>query len=190
MSVAACIILDTRRVKENNKYPIKLRVNYQRISNYYPTIYDLSQEDYDKLSAPRLSAYLQSIKADLKTVEHDTLEVISSMHPFSFREFEKSYISANRFFRQRKRKANALTAQGLKTDDFDFVPYQKKFPILLQTESELGTIAWSYLEYIKRLIREGRISTASNYQDSYNSIRKFRGNICLDEITVSYWIFR
>ena len=188
MSVAVCIILDIRRVKENSKYPIKLRVNYQRVTNYYPTIYDLSQDDYDKLSAPRLSAYLQSIKTDLKAIEHDAQEVISGMHPFSFPEFEKSYISANRFFHQRKRKAEPAMAPSLQTDDFDFVPYQKKFPILLQTGCEKGTITWSYLEYIKRLIREGRISTAVNYQDSHNSLRKFRGNVRFEEITVSYLI--
>ena len=188
MSVATCIILDTRRLKENNKYPIKLRVNYQRVTNYYPTIYDLSQEDYDKLSASRLSASLQSIKNDIKAIEHDAAEVADSMHPFSFPEFERRYIIANRLFRQKKRKTEPIVDSVIKVDDFDFVPYHKKFPILLRTDCEQGTIAWSYLVYIKRLIKEGRISTAVNYQDSHNSLRKFRGNIRFDEITVSYLI--
>ncbi len=188
MSVATCIILDTRRVKENNKYPIKLRVNCQRVTNYYPTIYDLSQEDYDKLSAPRLSASLQSIKNDIKAIEHDATEVAVDINPFSFLEFERQYISANRLFRQRKRKTESIVTSVVKADDFDFLPYHKKFPILLRTDCERGTIGWLYLVYLRRLIREGRISTAVNYQDSYNSLRRFRGNIRFDEITVSYLI--
>jgi hypothetical protein len=55
MSVAIAVILDTRRMKENKKFPVKLRVNYQRKTNYYQTIFDLSEEEYQKLSASRIS---------------------------------------------------------------------------------------------------------------------------------------
>jgi integrase/recombinase XerD len=56
MSVAIAIFLDIRRIKENNKYPVKLRVNFRRVTKNYQTVFDLTKEDYDKFSAPRISA--------------------------------------------------------------------------------------------------------------------------------------
>lgn len=185
MSVAIAIILDTRRIKENNKYPVKLRVNYQRVTNYYPTIFDLCQEDYDKLSAPRISAGLQNIKSDLKKIEREAEITTKEMETFTFSAFEKSFVISNPLFRQRKRKREPIIEQN---DEFDFTPFHKKFAILLEANCEPGTIAWSYREYIKRLLREGRISTAVNYHCSYVSIKKFRGNIRFAAITTSYLI--
>ncbi len=185
MSVTTNVILDTRRIKENSKYPIKLRVNYQRVTNYYPTVFDLTQEDYNKLSAPRLSASLQAIKSDLKRLEHEAEQVTKGMHSFSFAEFEKKFVTLNMLLHQRRRKAEPVNESSNK-DDFDFIPFHRKFPILIDTSHERGTLTWSYREYIKRLIREGRISTAVNYHCSWASLRKFRGNVRFEEITTSY----
>jgi integrase/recombinase XerD len=185
MSVAIAIILDTRRVKGNNKYPVKLRVNFQRVTNYYPTIFDLSQADYEKLSAPRISADLQEIKSTLRKVEREAEDVLQELDVFTFAEFEKKYIHSNRLFRQRKRKPEPITEQK---DDFDFTPFKRKFPILLEESCQPGTITLSYREYIKKLLKEGRISTAVNYHCSYASLKKFRGNVTFADITVSYLI--
>jgi hypothetical protein len=59
------------------------------------------------------------------------------------------------------------------SDGFDFTPFQKKFPILLERKAEPGTLTFSYREYIKKLVKEGRISTAVNYHCSYVSLKKF-----------------
>ncbi|MDQ2752006.1 MAG: phage integrase SAM-like domain-containing protein, partial [Bacteroidota bacterium] len=185
MSVTIAIILDTRRIKENNKYPIKLRVNYQRVNNYYPTIFDLRQEDYDKLAAPRISADLQNIKNEIKKNEREAESVIKEMDIFIFSEFEKRFVVSNRLFRQRKRKQDSIIEQS---EDFDFTPFHRKFPILLVTDCEPGTITWSYREYIKKLLKEARIGTAYNYHCSYVSLKKFRGNVKFAAITTSYLI--
>lgn len=185
MSVTIAIILDTRRIKQNKKYPVKLRVNYLRVSNYYPTIFDLSQDEYDKLGAPRISAELQKVRKDLKSIESDAESLIGKLEPFTFSEFEKRFVVSNRLFRQRKSKQKPIIDQG---EDFDFTPFYKQFPILLETSCVVGTIAWSYKEYIRRLLREGRIGTAVNYHCSYVSIKKFRGNVKFTAITASYLI--
>lgn len=187
MSVSIAIILDIRRIKENNKYPVKLRVNYQRITNYYQTVFDVFEEDYNKLSAPRISASLQLIKSELRRIEREAEQLIKEMKSFSFIEFEKRYIISNRSFHQRKRKAEPV-GENEKGDEFDFTPYHKKFPILLETCSIPGTITWSYKEYIKRLLSEGRVSTAVNYHCSYVSLKRFRGNVTFADITTSYLI--
>jgi integrase/recombinase XerD len=177
------VILDTRRIKENKRFPLKLRVNFRRVTNYYQTIFDLCQEDYNKLAAPRISGELQDVKNKLRKIEREAEDVIKEIEPFTFSEFEKKFIASNGLFRQRKRKQEPIVK---KNEEYDFTPYHKKFPILLERDCEPGTIVWSYKEYIKRLIKEGRISTAVNYHCSYVSIVKFRGNVRFETITTSY----
>ncbi len=48
MSATINIIPDTRRIKKNNKYPVKLRVTFGRVPEYYQAIFDLSKEEFDK----------------------------------------------------------------------------------------------------------------------------------------------
>lgn len=183
MSVAITIILDTRRVKENNKYPLKLRVNFKRITNYYQTVYDLSKEDYDKLSATRISAELQEIKNSLRKIQRDAENELKEMGEFTYPEFENKFVVSNKLFRQRKRKQQRITdSEG----SYDFTPFHKKFPVLLEKDCQPGTITWSYKEYINKLLQEGRISTAVNYHCSYVSIKKFRGNVSFSAITPSF----
>lgn len=185
MSITIAAILDTRRIKETNKYPIKLRVNHQRITRYFQTIFDLSREDYEKLSASRISAFLQNIKHELKRMEREAEDIAKEIEPFSFSEFEKRYIALNSLFHQRKRKSKPVIGQG---DAFDITSYNKHFPILLEINCEPGTITWSYQKYIKRLLQEGRVSTAANYHTSYVSIKRFRGNVMFKDISPSYLI--
>lgn len=93
MSATISIILDTRRIKKkNSKYPLKLRVTFDRTSQYYPTVYDLSKEDHEKLSATRISVQLQSIRDKLKEIQRAAENAASELEPFNFEEFEKSFI--------------------------------------------------------------------------------------------------
>lgn len=140
MSVATAIILDTRRIKANKKFPVKVRVNYQRETNYYPTIFDLREEEYKKLSAPRISADLQSIKNKLKGLEKELGDFVKEIVPFSFIEFEKRFVQHNPLFRQRKKKAGPRIES---TDDFDYSSFFKKFPILLEIGLDTGSIAYA-----------------------------------------------
>jgi integrase len=70
--------------------------------------------------------------------------------------------------------------------DFDFEPYKKRFLILKEGDCAVDQIGSVYLEYVKKLIMEGRIGTALSYQCSYVSIKKFRGNVRFSDITVSF----
>lgn len=184
MQVKIGIILDTRRIKQTNKYPVKLRVTSERVTVYYQTIFDLSKDDYAKLSASRISNELQSIRDKLKDIERTAENALKDLGTFSFKDFEKEYVQNNgTCFRLRKLKS------GLPVEtksDFDFAPFHKKFPILLETDLKPGTITVSYMAFIKKTLREGRISSGMYYHCSYISLKKFRGDIPLQEITVSF----
>lgn len=42
MAIAISILLDTRRIKKFDKYPVKLRVTFDRKSEYFQTTLDVS----------------------------------------------------------------------------------------------------------------------------------------------------
>ena len=184
MSTTLSIILDTRRIKKSNKFPVKLRVTFDRITEYYQTFFDLTKEDYDKLSASRISSELQTIRDKLKEIERTAENAIKELDSFSFTDFENEFICTNEIlFRARKLKPIIPVKN---TSEFDYSSFSKKFPILLEEDSLPDTISSCYKNFIKQILREGRISSGMYYHCSYVSIKKFRGNVHFKEITVSF----
>ncbi|MEO6730184.1 MAG: site-specific integrase [Ferruginibacter sp.] len=183
MSATSSIILDSRRIKTNNKYPLKLRVTFERISEYYQTIFDLSKDDYEKLGASRINQELQSVREKIKEIERTAENALSNFSPFSFAEFEKDFIQDNVLFRKRKIKSSV---QVQIKNEFDYSPFLKKFPILYEDNFKSGTIFFHYLNFIKKVIVEGRVSSAMYYHCSYVSLNKFRGNVHFEAVTVSF----
>ena len=185
MAISISILLDTRRIKKFDKYPVKLRVTFDRKSEYYQTTFDVSQEDYSKLSASRISNELKSVRDSLKDTERAANNIIKDLEPFSFETFERKFIVNNSFFKERKLKP----VVDLKIDnEFDYSPFSKRFKIVLEDSFKQGTIFYSFSTYIKKLLIEGRIGTAVTYHDSYISLKKFRGNVTFKEVTVSYLV--
>lgn len=83
--VTVTVILDTRKVKKGNKYPLKLRLYVDGEREYYPLIHDLSEDDYNKLSAPHINNDLQKIRSDLKAVETDASNTAKKIKPFDLK---------------------------------------------------------------------------------------------------------
>jgi integrase len=75
--VAVALFLDTRREKKSGKFPVKVRVTYQRKRKYYPTGKELSPEEWEKISNPR-GARLVAIKEDLQ-ISFDKIKRIVRM---------------------------------------------------------------------------------------------------------------
>ena len=65
MSTTLSIIIDIRRIKKSNKFPVKLRVTFERVTEYYQTIFDLTKDECDKLSASRMSNELHNSRDKL-----------------------------------------------------------------------------------------------------------------------------
>jgi len=184
MSVTTCVILDTRRIKKkSNTYPVKLRVTFERKSQEYQTFFDLTLEDYQKLSTYRLGEKLKDIRDKIREIEFTAGKVAMGLDPFCFEDFEKDYILNNPLFRQRKAiQRSVITNNYL----FDRALYQHRFPIFREPPAEPGRLLSIVLYYIDKLLQEHRIGTAVSYQTSYFNIIKFRGNVRLTEITVSF----
>ena len=104
MAITISILLDTRRIKKFGKYPVKLRVTCDRKSEYYQTTFDVSQKDYNKLSASRISNELKAVRDSLKEIDRAANNIIKNFESFSFETFESKFIVNNVFFKERKLK--------------------------------------------------------------------------------------
>src|SRR5687768_17055516 len=99
MSATINIILDTRRMKiKTGKYPVKLRITFKRVPKNYQTIYELTEDDYNKLTASRITNDLQLVRDKLKEIQRSSENFIKELNPFSFKEFENDFIKNNSFF--------------------------------------------------------------------------------------------
>ncbi len=183
MAVTISIVQDTRRAKQGDKYPLKLRVIFDRQPRYYPTIYDLTETDYQKLTASRLAEDLATIRDKLKELERQAESITKEIEPFIFNDFERKFVLQHPLLRQRKIKTGEV---AICDGAFDYSPFYKKFPILLEETDDTLSLCFHYKTYIKKLVREGRIGSAVSYHCSYVSLSKFKAGIKLTTITPSF----
>lgn len=187
MSVTFSIFLDKRRIiSKTETYPIKLRVTYRRKSKEYETVHKLTEEDFNKIEAPRLSEFLQKVKDDLKEIKSMMALAIKKVSPFDFWVFNRDYIAPNKLFVKKKSKKPLAITADTGADTFDYSEYEKLFPIIKENHDEIGRISGVYCDYIKQLIREKRIGSATKYRDSYSVIKSFGGNMYFQHITVEW----
>jgi integrase len=169
---------------KSKTYPVKLRVTFQRVPRDFQTIFNLSKDDYEKLSAPRLNPKLHEVKDKLKSVQRSAEDFIDAMTAFTFYEFERDFIINSELFKPRKKLKEPEHFFG--SNHFDYTPYKKRFPILSEEHQKPGSISIVYQAYIKILLQEERIGSALCYQQAYNCLKKFKGNVLFIDITVSY----
>lgn len=183
MSATISLILDTRRIKKNQKYPVKLRVIYKRESRDYQTIYDLTESEFAKFTAPRISDELQEIRKNLFDLKRATENFVAASVVFEFHELENDFIKDNKFFKAREFKQHV---PEIAPDLFDFSPYYERFPIFSIAHPTSTSLSFWFLVYIKKLLQQGRVGSAINYLRAYRSFDSFRGNIRLEQVTVEY----
>jgi integrase/recombinase XerD len=187
MPVSTRIVLDTRRIKQKTgKYPVKLLVVHNRQPQRYQTIFELTKEEYKSLSASRIASRLQQTREDLKKIRRKAEDVALEIVPFSFDEFEKEYLYGNPLFIQRKYIKQSTAAFTDLRKEFDYSKYYKRFRFLAEPIPEVGTIAFTYFQYIKNLLAQKRLGTAISLYNSYRSFFKFRGNVHFTDVTVTW----
>lgn len=146
------IILDTRREKKNKKYPVKLRVTYQRKVATYLTVFEFSIADYKKLNASHIREDLQSVKRKISEFEHAAVNAVNEIHPFNCKEFERDFVQGHPLIIQKKDKKLEFEVSEFQ---FDTQPYEKRFPILKEKHPGNDFISVTFLTYILRLLEEG-----------------------------------
>lgn len=88
------VYLDKNFLKANQKYSVKIKVTHVRARKYYPTGYDTSEHDFNKLfTAHKLSKSMVIIKNELLRQETKAKYIIEQLGNFSFKKFEEAYLS-------------------------------------------------------------------------------------------------
>src|SRR6218665_3969244 len=114
MSVSATVVLDTRRIKKNRKYPVKLRVVFKRKTRDFQTVYDLSKEEFDRLNASRINEDLILIRDNLRKIKRNADTFIEDIRDdFSYEEFEVCFVRDEPLFKKRREKEIIVEKQKL-----------------------------------------------------------------------------
>jgi len=95
MDYQTSIILDTRRAKNGEKYPVKLRVysSKHQIKKLYATKYDLTEKEFESIilsTKPRKEH--KDKRNEILAIEARADDVCKALKRFSFLEFEKRYL--------------------------------------------------------------------------------------------------
>jgi integrase/recombinase XerD len=83
------IVMDSRRKKSGDKYPIKLRITFLRQQQYYPTGIDLTSDEFLQMSRDKSKRLFADIKYRLQEQERKAWSIINSMQEFSFNDFNQ-----------------------------------------------------------------------------------------------------
>ena len=88
----AKIVLDKRRIKQDGKYPLKLRITYLREYKDYIIAIDLSIEDYERITtSKKLPDLLRETKNRIQIEEGKANQVIRDLPEFTFKMFKAHY---------------------------------------------------------------------------------------------------
>jgi site-specific recombinase XerD len=91
MNVSIYLIHCTRRKKQNDKYPVKLRVTHLRKTKDFPILLDLTEVEYEEATAKRPKKEYQEIAIKLAAALSKANKVISDIGIFTFQKFENAY---------------------------------------------------------------------------------------------------
>ena len=81
--VTTALILDTRRKKAKDMYPVKLRVTYRRRQKYYSLKKSYTLDEWGKIMRERPDKNHNKIKLELIDNEKQAQDIIKAMPAFS-----------------------------------------------------------------------------------------------------------
>jgi len=87
------IYLDTRRVKRNGKYPVKLRVYYNptKTTKYYPTKFEFTKSEFQSIwESKKPREEHKPIRKQIIAIETTASDALSELTAFTFDAFEKA----------------------------------------------------------------------------------------------------
>ncbi|MFD3000116.1 tyrosine-type recombinase/integrase [Pontibacter toksunensis] len=119
--ISTSIILDTRRVLKDGKYPVKLRLTFQRKQKYYQAIndrgepYTYTESEFTKVRDSKSRGNHKDDNLSLIAIESRALSVIEKLPVFSFETFENKFLSSNSkddVFAAFRQQINQLSKEG------------------------------------------------------------------------------
>jgi site-specific recombinase XerD len=92
-TVKTATILDTRKIKMDHTYPVKLRVTFERKQQYYSTPYNFTDNDFERIMfGKKLSEDEKVLKKKITAFENKAIDIINNLPFFTWQLFEKHYL--------------------------------------------------------------------------------------------------
>jgi integrase/recombinase XerD len=91
MKPSAYLVLLTVRKKKDGKYPVKVRVVYQRAYRDFKTGLDLTEEEFEQANSPKPKREHRLVASKLNEIKSKMEETIKSLKIFTFQKFEDSF---------------------------------------------------------------------------------------------------
>ncbi|MBS1681922.1 MAG: site-specific integrase [Bacteroidetes bacterium] len=91
IGVTTSIILDTRTMKKDGTFAVKLRLTYNREQKYYPINIHLTSEDWKKTLSSKPRQEFKEHRLYFNKIEERAVDIIKNLQPFSFEGFEKKF---------------------------------------------------------------------------------------------------
>lgn len=82
------VVPDNRRKKNNERFPLKLRITYKGERRYYATGYDVSLTEWNIVNCINAKGKLRDIKNSIVIIENDARKICCGISPFSFIQFK------------------------------------------------------------------------------------------------------
>ena len=90
-SVTTAIILDKRSKNKEGKYPVKLRVTYNRSPRNFGTKFNLSEDEFEKVCTKNPRGSFKDIKLELSLIEEKAQRIIDNLDDFTFDKFKLNF---------------------------------------------------------------------------------------------------
>ena len=191
MEATTARILDRRRIlKKNAKYRLAIRVTFDRKHVPFPLDLYVSEEDFKKLSSPRLGKELAEIRDKFIEEENRAREIIRNIGTFAFDAFREEFHKNNITYKRKKtRQREALIAQTEKEAPISPSPLEgrnrkygkRKYDHIRSNINyeQWGPLAIAFGEYIKLLEAQERIGSSESYFTALMSLLKFKKKLTL-----------
>lgn len=90
--VTTAVILERRRAKKNQKFPVKLRVTFRGKQKYYSVGHDLSPAEFQLVRSFRPKGEFKDLSLKFSGIERKAKLIIDNLENFTFAQFEEKYL--------------------------------------------------------------------------------------------------
>lgn len=200
MEATTARILDKRRMlKKSKTYRLAIRVTFDRKPILFLLDLHLSENDFKKLSSPRLGKELSEIRNKFIEEENKAKEIIKNLGTFTFDSFREEFYRGKKHHKPKnKAQKESLNAAEPATCT----------PFLLHNPSEgrtkkygtgkydkvrsnidyagWGPVALAFGDYIKILDSQERLGTSESYFIALLSLLQYKKNLRFEDISAKF----
>jgi integrase len=91
MKASAYLVLVDTRKKKSGKYPVKVRVVYQRIYHDFKTGLDLDEDEFQQANLPKPKKEYRTVANQLNAIKEKMNHSLTSLKVFTFQKFEDAF---------------------------------------------------------------------------------------------------